>query len=172
MRARQNKCAALKCTTMLMEVCDLAVQANMKPHTQELGVHPEWFIRNLQEPSDMGVRKTSMQKVNLLWTSSFSPIHTEHNSGLYGPHLVLQQRALQRVITLHSHSCSGRVLRNQLLAVDSQTFNQARTHTHFRITCNQTAPTAITQTHLDTRQCCGPPPPPPKICHFISWSHT
>lgn len=40
---------------MLMEVRDLAVQANMKPHTQELGVHPDWFIRNLQEPSDMGV---------------------------------------------------------------------------------------------------------------------
>lgn len=55
MRALQNKCTALKCTTILMEVCNLAMLANMKPYTQELGVHPDWFIRNLQEPNDMSV---------------------------------------------------------------------------------------------------------------------
>lgn len=41
------QCTALKCTTILMEVCDLAALANMKPYTQELGVGPE--------PNDRGV---------------------------------------------------------------------------------------------------------------------
>ncbi len=89
---------------------------------------------------------------------------------------------------LCSYTCSERLLRNQLLAVNTATYNQTRSHTSVQ-TCNQTGLTAIrhwqntntvtlsfcrchtyTYTHQHTHinavaQCTN-------ICHFINRSHT